>query len=321
MDDQITALAEIDPTDVLLTDDKHFSLGDSQEYLNRIVQGAKDIVEHPGFWNELPRPTQTSLHNEAETILRVVRAVRDNRDNPQWLSTQIDGHVESLTNLYNTVYPWFVTAIREYKNSQDTQKQEVASLLKELKGVEKSAKESSKLATEASSTISTVELSRFFDEVANGSKSAVAKEKKEHKHTWKYRVPSYSADARRWFIGVLLSIAATGLTAYFAFRGVLEESLTLEEVIARGLILTAPAYAIKFCARHYAVNKQLQVTNTHRAVVMKTLLAFLQREEITPEVRESIITEAAKQAFKGTDTNHQSEADSVIEIPVPWKKA
>lgn len=320
MDDQIVVLSEVNPDDVLLPDDKHFSLGDSKEYLNRIVQGAKDIVEHPAFWDELPRPTQQSLRNEAETILRVVRAIRDNRDNPQWLSSQLGSHIESLTNLYNTVYPWFVTAIREYKNSQDTQKKEVQSLIKELKGATKSAKESSKLATEASSTISTVELSKFFDEVANGDSSDVDVIKKKHNRTWKYRVASYSADARRWFIGVLLSIAATGVTAYVVFHDVGNNPLTLEEVIARGLILTAPAYAIKFCAKNYTMNKQLQVTNTHRAVVMKTLLAFLQRQEVTAETKEGIIIEAARQVFKPTDFADQKEADSVIEIPVPWKK-
>ncbi len=319
MDDQITALSEVSPEDVLLPDDKHFSLGDSKEYLTRIVQGAKDIVEHPGFWNELPRPAQESLRNESETILRVVNAVRDNKGDPQWLTSHLDSHVESITTLYNTVYPWFVTAIREYKNSQDTQKQEVANLIKELRGATRSAKASSKLATEASSTISTVELSKFFDEVANGDEKNTKALKQKHKHTWRLRESSYASDAKRWLTGVLVSIAATGVIAYIAFGDIDTDSLSLEKVIAKGLILAAPAYAIKFCAKNYSISKQLQVTNTHRAVVMKTLLAFLQRQEITPEVKESIITEAARQAFKSS-SSFETKQDSVLEIPVPWNK-
>jgi hypothetical protein len=321
MDDQIIALSELDPNEILYVDDKHFNLGDSKDYVDRIVQGAKDIATHPGFWKELPQPTQRSLRNEAETILKLTQTIRDNKDNTQWLSSELSNYIDGIMSVYNTVYPWFVTAVREYKNSQDTQRQEADALINDLKGATKSAKNASKLATEASARISTTELSRFFDEVANGEPDSRESTKGKHKKTWWLRrTDGYATDARRWFAGVILSILATAVVALAAFWHAEFTSITPEEVFAKALILAAPAYAIKFCAKNYTLNRQLQVTNTHRSVVMKTLLAFMERQEVSDEVRAGVIIEAARQAFKSTDPSGPSEPDSVIEIPVPWKK-
>jgi hypothetical protein len=321
MDDQIAELAKIKPDEVLYADDKYFKLGDSRLYIERLVEGAQDIIQNADFWNELPRPTKNTIHSETETILRVINTIQQNKDNPQWLTANLDAHIESISTQYNVLYPWLVTAIRDYKNSLNSQRREANALLRELRTATKTAEDTSKLASEASSSISTSSLSKYFDEVANGNSAQRAKLKRDHKKSWLIRLDSYSGESRRWFYGVLISVIATGATAVIVFWGVKEQpDLTLQGVIARGLILAAPAYAIKFSARNYTTAKHFKATNVHRAVVMKTLFAFIQREEISPEIRALVISEAAKQVFKPDDIPDGHESDSVIEIPVPWKK-
>lgn len=90
----------------------------------------------------------------------------------------------------------------------------------------------------------------------------------------------------------------------------------IEEVLAKALILAAPAYGVKFSAKNFRDNKSLEAANNYRAVVMKTLLSFMARPTIDDPTKNTIIAEAASQVFK----NNKSEGitpsdDTVLEIP------
>lgn len=313
MDDTIIDLAKLVPSDVLYADDKHFKLDSAQKQLELIVESAKQATQNPGYWDELPTPEKQQLVNDASALLTTVSTIRENRDDATWLAANLESYKNAISSYYTSLYKVLVSGIREYGSAHATQRQEAERLISELRTATKEARKSHKLASEASSTISTVELSKHFEDSAVGELGI--------KNGWRwFKGSDYQADSRRWFLGVTIAILATGVTAYFAFKGVDYGKITLNEVLARALFLTAPAYAIKFCARNYSVSKHLQSTNSHRAVVMKTLLAFLQREEISSDVRATIISEAASQAFRQPEFTTYDEKDNVIEVPVPWKK-
>ncbi len=315
--EQLNELSKINIEEILLKDDQHFKLEDTKYIIARMIEGADSIVGHNEYWEELPKQSKEIISNEVATLLRYINAIQAHKGDPQWLSSNLQGHKDAILTLYGTLYTYLVGGIREYINSLDEQKNETVQLLKELKSVSKQARSAERSFKEASSGISTVELSRFFDEVANGDTTGITK----YKRTWKYRVDSYSKDARWWFVGVLFMIVFTTMLGTYIFWDIRNSSaLTLEGVFARALILAGPAYGVKFCSRNYSLAKNLKITNTHRAVIMKTLLAFIQRDDISPDIKGEILREAASQAFKPDAVITNNENDAVIEVPIPFKR-
>lgn len=320
--EELKKLAEVKVDNILLQDDKHFSLGDSAKLILKLIDGANLVVDNPEYWDELPKNAKQTITNETNTLMRYIEAIQNEKGNPQWLASNLDGQIEAITTIYGTLYSWLVSSIREYVNSLDEQKLETTNLLKELKSVSKDARKAEKSFKEVSTDYSTFELSKFFDEIANGELDIITETKKKYKRTWRFRINSYSRDAKLWFLGVILSIIFTGVVGVVMFSDIRNSvSLTFEDVFARALVLAAPAFAIKFSSRNYSLAKNLKITNTHRAVIMKTVLAFTQRDDIPTEVKAEILREAALQAFKPDAVISTSDNDAVIEIPMPFKKS
>lgn len=323
-DEQIKRLSTLDVDNILLPEDPHFKLGEMKGKLELLRQGAADLINTPAYWNELPTPTQKSLVEETNTLMRVIDEIAGTKDNTSWLTSQLPDRLASLQVLYEKLYKWYVAGIREYKSANETSKKQVRDLVKEIDGLKatlvstnQEASEAAKNAKDAASTVSTVELSQHFDEVANGAKIQKTTIKNIHKYSWWILIlfqDSYKMAAQRWLIGVYIFTAITGVVAYSILHDV-GEIKTLEEVLAKALILGAPAYGIKFSARNYRINKDHQVKNAHRAVVMKTLLAFLSREGLDDQTRNRVVEEAASQAFRYDPSSEANQdIDSVFDI-------
>ncbi len=325
MDEQIKRLADLDIENILLPNDPHYNLGVLSKSLDLLKQGAKKLIEYPDYWEELPSPVQELIVNECRTIMRVIDEIAGTKENAEWLSANLEDRKRSIVALYDRLYPYLVIGVRQYENNLDSARKQVKELISEIKSTQKSVDDASEkaesaasFAQDAANIAATVKLSEYFDTLANGDQVEIKALKKDHKKTWLIRsifTSGYKMASVRWLMSILFFIVLTGGIAIWAIDDL--QNVKLEQVLAKALILAAPAYGIKFSARNYRENKSLQAANNHRAVVMKTLLAFMARDTIDVPTKNIIITEAASQAFKlsSYDGATNTEGETVLEFP------
>lgn len=325
MDEQIKRLAELDIDNILIPGDPHFKIDDVKRILQLVRAGAKKLLDYPEYWSELSPSAQKLVVDESRSLMRVVDEIAGTKDNTSWLTDHLHERKASIAALYDRLYPYLVTGIRLYENETDNARKELQTLVRQVKATQKSAQEASvqaesakNLAEESAADTATSNLSLFFDRLANGNEDVHKSGRQEYKRTWWLSIifrSGYKYAATRWFLLTLFFVVITGWLGYISFHDF--NSSSIEDVLAKALILAAPAYGIKFSARNFRDNKSLEAANNHRAVVMKTLLSFMSRPGIDEATKNIIITEAATQAFKhgkseGTTT---AENDTVLEIP------
>ncbi len=333
--DEVITLSKLDIGAIVRLDDPYFKFDQIKDRLEALVASAKDVAETPSFWEELPDSIRELIRTRVTELQVVLNEIIANRENPTWLTAQYESRISSINARYEELYRDFVRAVREHRNSLDTTRSETRSELERLKKATRKAEKSSISISEVTSETSALTLYEYFETSVNGSEylRETAKTgwrrgygiKGRISRRWSFFVQGkrgYEASARKWLLLVVLSIAATSFFGKYLFRDVNFTKVTVEEVLARALLLAAPAYAIRFCVRNYNAAKHLAAVNRHKSIVLRTLLAFLDRQEITDPVREQIISEAARQVFSSDESGYLTRRDgagsseSVLEFPV-----
>ena len=325
MDEQIQRLANLDIENILIPGDPHFKIDDIRKSLSLLKEGARKLQDYPDYWDELPKAAQTLIVNESRTLMRVIDEITSTKDNTAWLTDHLHERKESINALYERLYPYLVTGVRQYESETDNAKKELQSLVRQAKKTQKSAEEASEqaetaknLAQESAADTATSNLALFFDRLAHGDDEAHKASRDKYRRIWWLGVlfrSGYKYAAMRWFMLTIIFTVITGIVGYLSFHDF--NGQQIEEVLAKALILAAPAYGIKFSAKNFRDNKSLEAANKHRAVVMKTLLSFMSRTSIDDPTKNLIITEAASQAFKNSsfEGSVNPENDTVLEIP------
>ncbi len=132
----------------------------------------------------------------------------------------------------------------------------------------------------------------------------------------------YERSSRNWlniiFTLIILTIAL-GFYIKLDIDNIISNKLiNTQSIFAIALVklvlILAPIYAIKFSIRNYSANKHLAVVNQHKAVVMKTLLAFADRQDISSEIKGEIMTTAVKETFATPETGFVKEKEGISNI-------
>jgi hypothetical protein len=126
---------------------------------------------------------------------------------------------------------------------------------------------------------------------------------------------------------VVFSIAITGFAAHKALAGLDLSNVTLNEVLARALLVAAPAFAIRFSTRNFNAAKHQVTMYRHRQAVLDTVIGMLGRDGVEDSTRQQAIIEAVKQVFDPGETGYLNRRDSVgssdpvIELPFNMKSS
>lgn len=327
MNEVIDWFANYDIGKIVRPEDPYYKFEDIRAPLETLKRTATDMVFSPELWAELPTSYKNTAIQELETMQRLLTQIEQNRSNAEWLGGNERGHTNSILNVYSTLYDKFVSPVRAYKSTSDAVRMETAEALTRLQEAiseaeesSKQAKFSAKAAGEAATNTAANSLAKHFEHSVIGYPSTNARLKNQYKRTWWFRYQyrrsmsnqrGYSAAARVWFVMVVISIGVTIWVSTWAFHGIDFATVTLQTVLAKALILAAPAYAIRFSVRNYNANKHLSTANRHRSVIMQTLLALLARDEISEAAKEKIITEAAARVFDPGESGYLTSKDSL----------
>lgn len=245
--------------------------------------------------------------------------------------------------------------LKELLSEVDALKGESAKIRAESAKAREESEAVAKQAQEAAAKVSTVELSKHFDSLVGDKKSYTWADRKRNfkrnskntdvKNNWlvaKRRAynfylklysliyylwkkafitlvsynEGYQRDARFWFYGVLISVAATIKIADYikddfndSIRDADEPQAIIAIALVKILLIVAPLYAVRLSVRNYSANKHLAVINQHKSVVMKTLLAFMARKEIASPIKGDITIEAVRETFVTPETGFINNKD------------
>ncbi len=331
--EELSKLARYDLNGIVRLNDPYFKFDVVAPKLETLKQSAVDVIENAEFWNELPESIKELIKSRVTELLQILDEIVLHRDEAAWLTAQYESRISIIGSIYELVYRDFVRGVREYKNSLETTLEQSRKELAKLKSATKRAEGSAKSVGELAGDKAVAALHEHFESAVSGivyqappkgSWRNLFNLKIRVSERWKFFAQGnrgYEASARKWVFLVVASIVSTSWFGTYLFREVDFTKVTLEEVLARALLLAAPAYAIRFCVRNYNASKHLAATNRHRAVVLRTLLAFLSRTEIGDQVREQIVVEAARQVFATEESGYITRKDGagssepIIELP------
>lgn len=337
MDERLKKLADFDINAVIKPDDPYYPYTDVAPKLQLLKAAAEDATSNPEFWDELPEAQKSNILSWVDSLLSTLVQIVEHRNDGTWLSQNYAPTQAQITSYYNDMYPVFIVGARGFKNAVGMTKQELNATLKRVRNAAKEVEEKAatiddltRQSAEASANASAERLSDFFTQQVEGFPKPVNESKGIKRPFVRLKIEflttfrgerGYVAASRTWFFGVLLSLGFTALAASRALHGIDLRSITLEEVLARALLIAAPAYAIRFCVKNFNANKHQVTINRHRAVVLDTLLAFFSRPDVSPTLKDQLMAEAAKQVFEPGESGYLSRRDSVgtgdsiIEIP------
>jgi hypothetical protein len=337
MDDRIRQLAEFDINTAIRLSDPYYPYDIAASKLGLLKSSAEDATKNPGFWDELPEATKSNITAWVDGLLTTLSQIAQYRDDGTWLSQNYAATQNQIISYYDSLYTPFVIGIREYINAEGMTKQELNATMRRIRNAVKEAEDKAKVindltrqSADLTANASTERLSEFFLQQVEGFPRPVNDKKGLKKFLMWIKIQllvtirgerGYISSSRSWFVGVLLSIGFTTYAASRALHGIDLSRITLEEVLARALLIAAPAYAIRFCVKNFNANKHQVTINRHRAVVLDTLLSFLSRPEVSDSVREQLIAEAAKQVFEPGESGYLNRRDtvgsndSIIELP------
>jgi hypothetical protein len=338
---KLTALAQFDESRVIRPTDPYYPYTDLSSRLSLLKDTSQDVIENPNFWSELPDSIRSNILSWVDNLLQTLELIAEHRDDPNWLSSNYSSTQSQVIGYYDSLYQPFIVGMREFKSSATTDRATLAAELqrvrKALKDVEKKRElleDVTSQAAELNSIESSNRLSQFFDYLTSGfprqPKPKDAKWlqaivwwiKTQFHATWAAE-RGHIASARAWFAAVIASIALTGFVAHKALEGVDLAKITVPEVLARALLVAAPAYAIRFSTRNFNAHKHQIVINRHRAVVLDTLLPLVGRQDISAPTREQLIIEATKHVFEPGESGFLSRRDSVGNsdpvFEIPWQ--
>lgn len=97
----------------------------------------------------------------------------------------------------------------------------------------------------------------------------------------------YERASAFWALGVVISLIAVGAYSYFAVKALKIDSsnINLGEVLIKAVVLVAPLYLVRFCARNFSANRHLATTNLQRAVSIRVFRPFV--EELKGDAAEA----------------------------------
>lgn len=132
----------------------------------------------------------------------------------------------------------------------------------------------------------------------------------------------YERSARLWLDATVIFVGVTLGAAFYAKHDLdqlINNNKNPQAILAialvKLLIIVAPLYAVRFSSRNFSSNKHLAAVNRHKAVVMKTLLSFMDRKNISPVVKGELMNIAVRETFVTPETGLLSgkEAEASIE--------
>lgn len=328
MDPVVQWFADFDVSQIVHPDDPYYTFNEMKIPLETIKKTAQDAVASPELWDELPPNYRSVAVSELQTVQRIINEVMPYRQDASWLASNSRGQINSLLNVYDRVYERFISPVRAYKSTNEAVRQETSSALSRLQEAiseaeqsSKQARSSAKVAGEAATRTAITSLSEYFEHTVTGYPNRdYVRLKKKYPKQWWFRAQyersrlsqrGYLSAARVWFGLVVATTAITAGVSIWIFHDVDFEKLTPQAVLAKALILAAPAYSIRFSVRNYNANKHLATSNRHRAIIMQTLLALLAREEVSEATREKIIVEATARVFDPGDNGYLTGKDSL----------
>lgn len=321
MIDELSKLAQFEASSVIDKNNKLFSFDEIADKLNLLITTASDAIKYQDYFSELPKQIFNDVQGTLQRLLNTLNEIASNKDRREWITANYSGKCDQVSQLYDELYINFVRGIREYVNSQSAIQKETREQLKRLReantqAIETNAKTDTlvKIAGEATSELSAVEISQHFedevkkmqDDLVNIKSINWPKRFSWFRTFWRNWVSAsgYDVSAGRWFILTLIAIAATSWLAYNELHSVDLNKVTVNTVVAKGLLLLAPAYAIRFCVRNFNANKHMMVVNRQRAVIMKTLLALMAHPGITDPTREQSIVAAVNRVFAISESGY-----------------
>lgn len=93
----------------------------------------------------------------------------------------------------------------------------------------------------------------------------------------------YQRSSMLWSVGVVVSLIFVAIYSFFVVKALKINSndINFGEAFIKAVVLIAPLYLVRFCARNFSANKHLATTNLQRAVSTRAFRPFIQ--QLTPE--------------------------------------
>lgn len=313
--EEIEKLAKTDISTIVDEKDRHYPFDSVKQEVSNLIESAKEYLKFEEFRNELPAPITERIISEVKNINSDFDQIMSNRSNSEWLAQNYKQYQDLIKQRYAAVYDDFIRRIREYKNSVAATTLEAGKIIEELRRRKSEAETLTSTQKEATAETGTVELAKYFEALAAGSHAVGWR-------TWplvRMLEGGYSGRANSWLLAVMATSLITAIFAYSQLKPIVViGNPTLETVLVKALLLAIPAYVIRFEIRNYNAYRHLSTLNKHKAVSLKTLLAFQSRPEINDETKMQITQTAAEICFEPGESGFITAKDGAGHDDIFW---
>lgn len=123
----------------------------------------------------------------------------------------------------------------------------------------------------------------------------------------------YERAAQIWVLALIGSLLLTAFYSFFTIWSLHlnQNNVNVGEAIIKAILLLAPLYLVRFCARNFNASKHLSISTRHRAVSIRVFESFI--KPLNADNKETYV-EMVKLIFRADQTGYVTEKDGAGSI-------